>query len=243
MKKLIFIIVLFAFNNVIKAQNSRKAKLDDYTFGMQFKPIIPVNYFGIEPSILNDTVTEIGVFPKYGYSMGMVMRRNFTSLISLETGISYIRRNYNIKAQESSRDTSDLADFGFISYAIPFQGLIYIRLSEKLFMNTSAGMSLDFYPSSVQSLGENRLIQSVGLKRYWMHFSMLANLGFEYRTAAKGNFYIGASLVNPFKEIIEVRIDYNYDANLQQRYTTKLKGNYITLDFRYFFPVQKKATK
>jgi len=243
LKKLIFIIALLGFVSSVQAQKSKKAKLDDHTFGMQFKPIIPVNYFGIEPSILDDTVTTIGVFPKYGYSMGMIMRRNFTSLFSLETGINYIRRNYNIKAQESKRDTADVADFGFVSYEIPIQALIYIRLSEKIFMNTSAGMSFNFYPSSVQSLGENKLIQSVGLKQYWMHFSMLANLGFEYRTAEKGNFYIGASLVNPFKEIIEVRIDYNYIANKQQRYTTKLKGNYITLDFRYFFPVQKTAKK
>ena len=107
-------------------------------------------------------------------------------------------------------------------------------------MNTSGGIGIDWYPSHVQSVGENYLLQHLSLKRYWMNFSLLANLGFEYRTEEKGRFYLGASFVNPFNAITDTKIDYYYENNRKQRYTTQLRGTYITIDLRYFFANKEK---
>ena len=106
-------------------------------------------------------------------------------------------------------------------------------------MNTSGGLGIDWYASSVISNGENGLIQHVSLKKYWMHFSVLANVGFEYRTEEIGRFYLGASFVNPLKSITSTTVKYNYIDAKFQRYETELNGTYITIDLRYFFADKK----
>lgn len=221
------------------AQKSNSNKKKEFIFGAQIKPIIPINYFGAGPVDLTDTVTSLSINPKMGYSIGMVLRRDFTNLFSFETGINYTRRNFDIIANEPKRDTSDIADFGFVSYQIPLQALVYIRLSENFFMNTSGGLGVDWYASSVVSSGENGLIQHLSKKAYWMHFSALANVGFEYRTETKGRFYLGASFVSPLKPITNTVVRYYYGNTDFKRYDTQLNGTYITIDLRYFFPNKK----
>lgn len=228
--------VLLIVCSICFGQQKRKQKPGEMKFGLQFRPIIPINYFGAGPQTFEDTITSLTIAPKTGYNIGMVIRKDFTGLLSLETGINYIRRNYNIDTYEAKRDTSDHSDFGLVSYQIPVQVLVYIRLSEKIYMNTSGGFSVDWYPSHVKSSGENYLIQHLSLKRYWMHFSLLANIGFEWRTEKSGGFYLGASFVNPLKAITDTRIDYYYGNTSKQRYETQLRGTFITLDVRYFFP-------
>jgi hypothetical protein len=237
---LVICICLFSLSLFAQKSKSKSKKTKEYVFGAQFKPIVPINYFGAGPVDLSDTVTNLSINPKMGYSFGMIMRRDFTKLFSFETGINYTRRNYDILASGDARDTSDVADFGFVSYQIPLQALVYIRLSENFYMNTSGGIGIDWYPSHVQSIGENFLLQHLSLKRYWMNFSLLANVGFEYRTEDIGRFYIGASFVNPFNTITDTKIDYFYENNRKQRYTTQLSGTYITIDFRYFFADKEK---
>jgi hypothetical protein len=219
-----------------KKRNSSK----DVFVGMQVKPIIPINYFNAGPIDLSDTLTDLTIGSKLGYNIGMVLRKDFTNLLSFETGISYTRRNYAIKTYESKRDTTDYSDFGMIAYQIPLQALVYIRLSEKWYMNTSGGIGIDMYASHVQSIGDNSLIQHLSLRRYWMHFSLLANVGFEYRTEKSGRFYLGASLVNPFQPITNTKMDYYYGNTARKRYETQLTGIYLTLDLRYFFPNNTK---
>lgn len=238
------IVLLFFFSLFLlqgTAQKTKKARtIDDRFFGVQVKPIIPINYFGMEPTFIEDTIATISIYNKASYSMGMVMRRNFTDKLSLETGINYVRRNFLITSYETARDTSDRSKFGFVNYEIPIQFLVYIRLSKHLFMNVSSGFGLNFYASSVQSSGENFLIQHLSLKKYWMFPSFLTNLGFEYRTPKKGSFYIGASLVNPFDVIIESKVNYYYTNSIFKQYNADLKGSYFTVDLRYFFANVKK---
>ena len=220
----------------ISAQKSKKPKsIDDRFFGLQLKPIIPVNYFGMKPTVLEDSIASLSISSKASYSMGMVMRRNFTDQLSLETGINYVRRNFLINSYEAQRDTSDQSEFGFVNYEIPIQFLVYIRLSSQFYMNVSSGFGLNFYASNVQSSGENQLIQHLSLKRYWAFPSFLTNLGFEYRTKSKGSFYLGASLISPFDFITDSKINYYYQNNVFTSYVTNIKGNYFTVDLRYFF--------
>lgn len=235
MRKVVVIILSMLMVVGIHAQSNKNKGSQSVKFGMQFKPIIPINYFGAGPQVLADTVAEVTVAPKLGYNIGMVVRKDFSDLLSFETGINYIRRNYNIDAYEAKRDTSAHTDFGFVSYQIPLQGLVYIRLSEQIYMNTSGGVGIDWYASHVQSNSDNALIQHLSLRTYWMHFSVLANIGFEWRTEKSGGFYLGASFVNPIKKITDTKIDYYYGNTSKQRYETQLNGTFITVDLRYFF--------
>jgi len=212
-------------------------------FGVQFKPIIPVNYFNAGPVNFSDTLVDLSISPKFGYSLCMVMRKNFTKKLSLETGINLVRRNYGINATEKVRDTSDYADFGFVSYEVPIQALVYIRLSEQVYMNASSGVGVNMYASNVASNGENLLIIHFSSRNKWVNLSFLANLGFEYRTKKDGWFYFGASLVSPLSPITTTDVNYYYTDKSFKKYRTNLNGNYLTLDFRYFFNEKKEKPK
>ena len=123
------------------------------TIGFQVKPIVPINYFGAGPiDLISDSAT-INISSKMGYSFGMVIRRGLTKTISIETGINYTRRNFKLTGTSSFENSSDVGDFGFVSYEIPVQSLVYIRLAEKLYMNASIGLGINFSASDVASKG------------------------------------------------------------------------------------------
>jgi hypothetical protein len=230
--------LLIASANISWAQ-----KKQGTTFGFQLKPIIPVNYFNAGPQTISDSTVEINIAPKTGMSFGVLIRQQITKSIAIESGISSVRRNYDISSTGLTYDTTDQSDFGFISYQIPIQGLVYIQLSEKIFMNTTAGIGLDMYPSSVETKGENYLLYNISYRQHWLSYSLLANLGFEYRTEKKGTFYLGASFNSPFRPIAESFFYYNYEGNKQSKLKTFLNGNYLTLDLRFFFPENTSSKK
>jgi len=209
-------------------------------FGLQFKPIVPVSYFNAGPVSLNDSIVDVEIKQKYGYSMGMVIRHNFTNLIAFETGINYVRRNYDMFATSKINTQNDILNFGFVSYEIPLQGLIYIQLSKHVYMNVSTGVGLNAYASHVTSQGENLVLSQLSFRGRLIGMSYLANLGFEYRTKEKGNFYLGASLVSPFSPITQTKIKYEFQKSTYSEFITFLNGNYLTIDLRYILP--EKAT-
>jgi len=212
------------------------------TIGLQVKPIIPINYFGAGPIdlIVTDTA-NINVSSKLGYSFGMVIRQGITKSISIETGINYTRRNFKLSGSSVFENSSDVGDFGFVSYEIPIQSLIYIRLDEKLYMNASIGLGINFYASDVASKGENFFIDHYSERAYWINLSFLSNLGLEYRTKENGYFYLGASLNTPFWPIALTSLKYYYQDNNNVRFNpVYLNGNYLTVDFRYFLPQNEK---
>ena len=210
------------------------------SFGLQFKPIVPVSYFNAGPVNLSDSIVNIEIKQKLGYSMGMIIRHNVTNLISFETGINYVRRNYSIEAKSKINTLDDQLEFGFVNYEIPLQALVYVQLSRSLFMNVSSGIGLNAYPSHVISFGENLLLEQLSLRGRIIGLSYLANIGFEYKTEEKGNFYLGASLVTPLSHLTQTQIKYEYQNATFSEFTSFLNGNYITIDLRYFFAAEKE---
>ena len=215
------------------------------TIGIQVKPIIPISYFGAGPiSVSIEDTASIEVSSKLGYCFGMVIRHGFTKSFSIETGINYTERNYDLIGSSNFENSQDNADFGFVSYEIPVQGLIYIRLDKQLYMNASVGLGINFYASDVASKGENFFIDHYSERARWINFSFHSNLGLEYRTKEKGYFYLGASLNTPFNEITATRLKYYYENNNSVNFDPVfLNGNYLTLDLRYFLPAKEKNKK
>ena len=212
------------------------------TFGIQIKPIIPLDYFNAGPFSISDSIVELNVSPKLGFSFGMMIRHRFSKALAIETGISSVKRNYKVTAKGLTNDQEDQTDFSFVGYQIPIQGLVYIQLSEQVFMNTTAGIGVDMYPSSIFTKGENYFLNNLTIRQRWPNFSLLANLGFEYRTLEKGTFYIGGSFNRPFSPIAKSNFSYIYEGNKTTELSSFLNGNYITLDLRFFFP-EKLNTK
>ena len=221
------------------------------TFGIQVKPIIPSNLFDAGSEILSQNGIDYTVDQRVGYSFGGVIRFGITKWFSLESGISYVKRNYSLMLAHDERGFADTTRFGIIGYEIPISGLVFVRLSDEIYMNTSFGLALDMFPSEVGSEGNGDFFQRSFRRGYgannsyfnWANLGLLANIGFEYRTEESGYFYIGASYHRPFTPIYDTQFNYIYDQTLDAG-SIPLMGNYLTLDLRYFFheePQEKKV--
>jgi hypothetical protein len=214
------------------------------TVGFQFKPLFSSKYFKTGPQEFTwkaeyyDTIPQLiykdsaffKISPQSGYCFGMVIRSGLTDTWSVETGINFVRRSYRLEMGDSSGTEEE--SFKLISYQIPLQGLVFIQLSDQLFMDVSLGLAVDFYPSDIATYG-NRFIHS-SARKSWVSSSLLANIGWEYRTLNSGYFYLGASYNRPFNSIMRSFFkrptnDYGPDEFID------LRGNYLTVDIRYFF--------
>ena len=206
-----------------------KAQENIFTAGFQYKPIFASSFFSTGTKTISQNGIDFAVSQKFGYCAGMVLRRGFTKKISFETGINYVKRNFSLLITDSV--SSRNSTFSIIGYEIPLQGLIFIRLGEKLYMNTSAGISVDMYPSNIYTQ-DTTYFKHFSTRHSYFQSSALANVGFEYRTAKRGYFYLGASYHLPFTYFYTSRIEYLPKKEIA---TMKLQGNYLTLDLRYFF--------
>ena len=65
------------------------------TFGIQLKPIIPVEFFSAGKQEISNNGIQYTNQPKFGMSFGMVIRKGLTESISLETGLNFLKRNFN----------------------------------------------------------------------------------------------------------------------------------------------------
>lgn len=214
------------------------------TAGFQFKPLFSSKFFNTGPESRVVSDKSFTVDPRGGFSMGMVLRRGFTNTLSFETGINYVRRNYDVKITGDTIAAVS-TDFRMISYDIPLLGMVFIQLSDKIFMDVGMGLSIDFFPSDLRKKGEDFEIYSA--KKEWIMPAVLANLGWEYRTEKSGYFYLGASYHRPFDYIHGLYVGYPDLRPLSSSIKTEppitLSGNFLTFDLRYFFhsdPLKKK---
>lgn len=212
------------------------------TFGIQLKPIIPLGFFDTGEQKNTSNGIDFTLSPKTGLGFGMVIRQGLTKSLSFETGINLIRRNYDLTIIDADSNFTSESSFKMSNYEIPVLGLVYVQLGENVFMNVSGGFSLDLYPSDLRTVGTNF---SNDLIRYeWLNASLLANIGWEYRTYKSGYIYLGASLHRPFGPIFREFIVYD-GRGIGQEETMEfdLSGNYFTIDIRYFFHEDKEKKK
>ncbi len=202
------------------------------TVGIQVKPIFPVAFLGTG-KIINDTSgVHMETVLSSGYSAGLVIRHNFSNLIAFETGINYVKRKYTLSFKEDGFSSN--TSFRIIGYEIPAVLMIYSQLGEKLYINGSMGPAIDMFASSVQTF--DTYYNNTVFRNHIVQPSVTANLGCEYRTKKNGTLYIGASFLRPFTFIYLSKVFYARNS----RYLVvrnELSGSYLTIDFRYFFPV------
>lgn len=219
---------------------SAQAQEGVITVGLQFKPMVPMKFIIDEPIEQSDDDFTSEVAPRFGMNMGMVIRRGLNRMWSLETGINYVQRNFEMITRHVSLPEERTMNYRLISYEIPLQALVYVKLTDELYMNASGGMSVNFYPSNIETFDSHRIDTTVfdfhqkTIRHSWIQLSLLANYGFEYRTKDKGYFYFGVSYSRPFQSIATSILSAQYNRN-PARMDHPLKGDYLTLDLRYFF--------
>ena len=230
---------LFAIPLFSSAQEHKKGET---IFGLEAKGIIPSSILNAgEINLTNDSIT-VNIKPEYGYSFGMIIRHNFTKMFTLETGLHLTKRIFPVNF-EHTNGIDELSNVEMISYEIPIQWLLYIQLGEQMYMNTILGVSLDIYPSDVTITKESYAY--IIIPKSWIQTSLLASVGFEYRTKSSGYFYFGASIHTPFGDMGDFYLSYYHDNSQTEFVTldTKLSGTYLSADFRYFFNKKKKKEK
>lgn len=215
-----------------------KAQENITTFGVQFKPIIPLNYIdgGKQSKEQNSITFEIE--PKVGLSFGMVVRKGLTKNISLETGINYLRRNFNLSINDKDSAFTSNSKFRLVTYEIPVSGLVYVQLGREMFMNVSGGMSVDLYPTPL-FVNEFEVFANAVNRKSWVQVSLIANVGWEYRTRNSGYWYVGFSFHRPFSSLMQSIVTYEA-FNRKEEARFELSGNYLTIDLRYFFHEDKE---
>ena len=244
------------------------------TAGAEFRPIFPAAFLNTGSQSVSNDSYSIQVDPKFGFSAGMVIRYGFHKRFALETGLSFVQRNYNLGIQRDSvapvaitpgsPPYNSQTDFTIVGYEHPIKLLVFVRLSEQIYMNAAAGFQFTFYPSDIFSSDE----EGNPTDRYFKHSSLrlgfdgkpgsdgfihgggIVNLGFEYRTKKIGNFYLGGTYQIPFADIYRSKFEYTDETNpvpvgdgVQAIY---LNGSYLTFDIRYFFhskPIAKREKK
>lgn len=210
-----------------------------FTAGFQYKPIFPSAFFSTGTKSISQNGIDFSVSQKFGYCAGMVLRRGITKRFSFETGINYVKRNFGMSITDTT--FTGKSDFTIIGYEIPVQLLIFLQASEKGFINSSLGLSWDMYPSNIATA--DSYFKHNSKRHSLFQAAVLANLGYEYRTKKSGYFYLGASYHLPLSYFYMSTIKYE---PIQEIAQIKLRGNYLTIDFRYYFhedPLKPKKKK
>lgn len=212
------------------------------TAGFQFKPIFSNKFFNVGPQTKDSSNISFTIRPSGGYNVGAIIRYGLSETFSAETGINYVKRPYELQIKDGAYTSN--TRFSIIGYEIPLSAIVFIRLSEKLFVDASLGTVFDFFPSNVQSMDTNFLHYS--RRKSWIFPGVTGNFGFEYRTVKSGYFYFGASYHRPFSNIYTTTIGYYVDDTYKTGQQFLLAGNYLTIDFRYYFhedPLKKQKKK
>ena len=210
-----------------------------FTAGFQYRPIFPSEFFNSGTRSISQNGIDFSISQKMSYNAGMVIRRGINKQFSFESGINYTKRNFSLSITDTS--FTGKSDFTIIGYEIPVQGMIFLRLADKIYANTSFGLSMDMFASNVTT--RDTYFRHYSARHSVFQFAALANLGAEYRTEKSGYFYLGAAYHLPFSYFYSSSIMYEPKQEIGR---LKLRGNFIALDLRYYFheePLKPKKKK
>jgi len=238
MRKFILILALQLFAIPALCQKGKTK------FGFQFKPIVPNRLIGFYEQPFNKDQFESTVTQKFGFSGGMRLRVGLSDRLALESGINYNQRNYNLNFAVPDSGYTGINDVGIVSYEIPLSFMVFIRLSDDIFMNTSVGPALTFFPSDVRTytpIGANERFQQEGAYRSKAQGALNANVGFEWRNKNAGTFYLGGSYHLPFAPIMTFAMSYEYNVTQNVVVRQNISGSYLTIDLRYYLPESKES--
>lgn len=214
------------------------------TAGIQFKPMLPNDLFNADAMRSSVEGMAFETQQNFGWAGGMVIRWGFTDMLSLETGINFVQRNFTLSLDSIDNNYNASVDYRVTGYEVPLLGLIYIKLDRNWYMNAALGGSLDFFPRDFYTDTINAEWMHETVRRSWIQVALLANIGFEYRTEKSGYFYIGGSFHRPFTDMYLSKVGFSNSEFVTS--TMDINGSYLTVDLRYFFhedPVKREKRK
>ncbi|WP_300659864.1 hypothetical protein [Fluviicola sp.] len=247
MQKSILILIVCTFS-IFSYGQKRKVKKERFPsyFGIVASPVIPNNFIGAVHTEIQDEnkIMTADFHNKWGYTFGATIRIGLSKSISIETGISQVRRIYDVGVSIPDSNLYARQKLAFINYDIPLNALFYVKLTEQWYMDASLGVSITHYPSDVQDSMHPTPKKTVfvqGRRTESTYFAMNAGIGFEYRTPKAGTFFLGFGAKVPLKQpLFGVAILRQSGTGTQFFIYKPITAGYFTIDFRYFIPTPKK---
>lgn len=212
------------------------------TFGFQYKPILPVEFFNVQKLSLTNNDFSATISQQVGHNIGGVIRWNPLKRFSFESGVNYVRRNFKFTTNVNSTGSGSSGSFGIVGYEVPIKGMVLVQLDKSSYLTVSTGVATSWIASDVAAATQDDLFYQVTYTKK-MNLAFIANVGYEYRTDESGTFYIGASLNTPFEGIGLIDVHYDEYNEPKQKLTGILLGNYLTVDLRYYFHEDKRKKK
>lgn len=235
-----FLLISLLFSNNVFAQKGVT------TFGFNIRPSFPNALLRTGPIDFSDNGIDYQIVQKSGISAGGLVRHGITKRLSLETGIVYTKRNYDLSIMDTT--FTGAGDFSIIGYEIPLSALVFMQLDEHLWMDVGLGFAMNIFPSDVSTFNDYYVQYSA--RKQTASGGVIANIGVEYRTPKSGYFYLGFIYSRSLNPIYETLVEYYPDRDFSKPYTslgrTTLQGDYFGLDLKYFFhedPEKKKKKK
>lgn len=228
-----FFFFLFLINSVyIFSQDIKQEENQAKTlFGFQYSLVYPLNLVKNNDIIQQvDSSTLLEINNKRSYLFGMEIRQYMSHIFSFQSGINFIRRNYDNTVTNDSVTTTRLQ---FIGYEIPCMALAYLRLTNNIYMDNAVGFSTNFYPSDVV------IPHFYGMRKRWFNLGLIANVGWEIRNNNLGIFFIGLSYQYQFKHTLEILYFKNENTGVGDS-RSKIGGSYFSLNLKYFFSQKNK---
>jgi hypothetical protein len=229
-----------------KAQQKLTTSKYPTYFGICASPVIPNDFIGAKNTYFEDSTgaMQTTFTNKTGYTFGGIIRIGITKNISIETGLSQVRRVYNAQVNIPDSGIYRSQTLAFVNYDIPINGMIHVKLAQEWFMNANLGISINHYPSDVRDSiipGPGKSIYVEGRRTNRTYFSTNAGIGFEYRTKKSGIFYFGAGAKVPFRQTLFGVSIFKQSGTGNKIVAYKpITAGYFTLDVRYYLPTQKK---
>jgi len=201
--------------------------------GFQYRPIFKNKFFNSGNTDLVQNNVNFVIAPSLGYSWGMVVRKLVASKISFEGGINYLKRKYIFEVDDLDSSFATSAEFAIVEYEIPLSAMVHVRLGERIYMNNSAGISLNMFKRSEVEYVDD--VSYTFVRKSWMNFALIANIGWEYRTESSGYFYLGSSYQLPFTNVISMSADYSKNIGVEE-FSTVMSLGFFTVDLKYYLP-------
>lgn len=243
----LLLFLVSSFNTLAQGKQKKKDRFPSY-FGIVASPVIPNNFIGnVHTEIKDETGRMTTDFHnKWSYTFGATIRIGLTKNFSLETGISQVRRHFTTHVSIPDSNIFVTQKLAFINYDLPLNGLFYVKLSEKWYMDASLGLSITTFPSDVQdtALLDKHSVIVQGRRTSSIYFAVNAGLGFEYRTEKAGTFFLGFGAKVPLKQPLfgVTRVRTVGSGNDYFSYAP-IPAGYFTIDFKYFIPKLKLKKK
>ena len=246
-KRIILVAISFFAMQIAEAQY---AVPNNWIFGVQLRPTFPNAYLKTEGVTATAENYLVQSSTQPGISFGAVLRKPIGKFWNIETGLNFTRRNYqfDFNYDFNGINVQNTQQMTFIGYELPIQALVYVRLGKQWYMNASAGIVIDAYPSETETFGSSKSdstffdFTTKTLRNRWCSLAVQTNLGFEYRTLKKGYFYLGSSYHRPFSIIAATAANVN-SVSVDRTVWLELVGGYFSVDLKYFFKDQHQQKR